>query len=114
MSELRMFLAFFFMGAGAVFTLVSVIGVFRFKFVLNRMHSSALADTCGLLFFITGLIILSGFNFTSIKLLIIVPLFWLTTPVSGHLLSNLVKNTMSEEVEKNTVQKELENKNDEG
>ena len=113
MSTLRAVLAFSCMGIGAVFILTSVIGVFRFKFVLNRMHSAALADTCGILFFIAGLAILSGFTFTTAKLLIIIPLFWLTSPISGHLLSNLVKNTMNDEVEKNTVQKELENKSKE-
>ena len=95
---------------GAVFMLISVIGVFRMKFVLNRMHSAALADTCGILFIIAGLMVLSGFTFMSLKLLLILVIFWLTSPVSGHLLSNMVKSTMSDEMAENLIEKELEKK----
>lgn len=108
MSTFRVIAAISLISIGAIFTLISVIGVFRFKFVLNRMHSAALADTCGLLFIIAGLIVMSGFTFMSLKLILVVVIFWLTSPVSGHLLSNLVKSTMEDEVDKNAVQKELE------
>ncbi len=108
MSTIRIVAAIALMSIGALFTLISVIGVFRLKFVLNRMHSAALADTCGILFIIIGLVVLSGFTFMSLKLILILVIFWITSPVSGHLLSNLVKSTMNEEVEKNAVQKELE------
>ena len=95
---------------GAVFMLISVLGVFRMKFVLNRMHSAALADTCGILFIIAGLMLLSGFTFMTLKLLLILVIFWLTSPVSGHLLSNMVKSTMGDEVASNVIEKELEKK----
>ena len=108
MSTLRAVLGIVFIGAGMVFSLLACIGVFRLKFVLNRMHAAALADTCGLFFTILGLCILSGFTFMTLKLVLILIVFWLTSPVSGHLLSDLIKNTMKKDVSGNTFQKELE------
>lgn len=35
------------MAAGLVFYIIQFIGVFRFKYVLNRMHAAAIGDTLG-------------------------------------------------------------------
>ena len=110
MTTFRVVLAIILMAIGMLFILLSVIGVFRMKFVMNRMHAAALGDTCGLLFMILGLITISGFTFTSLKLLGVLVLFWLTSPVSGHLLSNMVKSTMNSDLTVHADQKELENK----
>lgn len=110
MSTFRIILAIVLLSVGMLFILLSVIGVFRMKFVMNRMHAAALGDTCGLCFMILGLICIGGFTFTSLKLLGVLVLFWLTSPVSGHLLSNMVKSTMNSDLEVHAGQKELENK----
>ena len=110
MSTFRIIAAIVLLSVGMIFILLSVIGVFRMKFVMNRMHAAALGDTCGLLFMILGLICISGFTFTSLKLLGVLILFWLTSPVSSHLLSNMVKSTMNSDLEVHAGQKELENK----
>ena len=110
MSTFRVILAIVLLSVGMLFILLSVIGVFRMKFVMNRMHAAALGDTCGLLFMMLGLITISGFTFTSLKLLGVLILFWLTSPVSGHLLSNMVKSTMNSDLAVYAEQKELENK----
>ena len=109
MSTFRLILAIVLLSVGMFFILLSVIGVFRMKFVMNRMHAAALGDTCGLLFIISGLAVIAGFSFTALKLVGVLILFWLTSPVSGHLISNMVKTTMNPELERNTDQKELEN-----
>lgn len=36
------------MAAGLVFYIIQFIGVFRFKYVLNRMHAAAIGDDPGL------------------------------------------------------------------
>lgn len=105
---IRTIIAVILLSIGMIFSLISVLGVFRLKFALNRMHAAALGDTCGLLFSIAGLCLLSGFTFMTLKLIVILVVFWLTSPVSGHLISNLIKTTMKDELEKNTFQKELE------
>ena len=108
MSTVRIIIAIARMGTGMIFVLLSCIGVFRLKYALNRMHAAALADTCGILFLIAGLCVLSGFTFMTLKLILILVIFWLTRPISGHLISNMIKSTGKEELYKNASQKELE------
>lgn len=68
---------------------VQLIGVFKFKYVLNRMHAAAMGDTLGIGVSLAGLIILSGFNFTSLKMALIIVFLWLASPVSSHLIARL-------------------------
>lgn len=68
---------------------LELFGVYKFKYVLNRMHAAAMGDTLGLGAFLTGLILLSGFNITSVKLALIIVFLWLASPVASHLISRL-------------------------
>lgn len=68
---------------------IEMIGVFRFKYVLNRMHAAAMGDTLGIGFSLIGLIIMSGFNFTSLKLFFVVVFLWFSSPASSHLIARL-------------------------
>lgn len=78
---------FFILG---VFVYVTgVIGIYKFKYVLNKMHCGALGDTLGLLLIALGGIVYYGFTFASAKLVLIVVLFWFTSPVASHLISLL-------------------------
>lgn len=79
---------------------VAVIGTYRFKFVLNRMHAAAMNDTLAILFVILGLILINGFNFTSLKLFVILCFFWMASPVCSHLLARLEVSTDGEQVKK--------------
>ena len=74
---------------GVFIFLTSVIGIFRFRYVLNRMHAAALGDTLGIGISLTGLIIISGLNFTSLKMLLVIMFLWFASPVSSHLISRL-------------------------
>ena len=74
---------------GLAIFLVQVYGVFKFKYVLNRMHAAAMGDTLGIGVSLTGLILLSGFNVTSAKLGLVIVFLWLASPVSSHLISRL-------------------------
>lgn len=78
---------------------IEMIGVFRFKYVLNRMHAAAMGDTLGIGFSMVGLIIMSGFNFTSLKLLFVVVFLWFSSPASSHLIARL-EVTIDEEDER--------------
>lgn len=69
--------------------MLQIFGVFKFKYVLNRMHAAAMGDTLGIGVSLTGLILLSGFNFTSLKMALIIVFLWLASPVSSHLISRL-------------------------
>lgn len=89
--------------AGAVLMLcglgifvIEMIGVFRFKYILNRMHAAAIGDTLGIGFSLLGLILMSGWNFTSLKLMFVIVFLWFASPVSSHLISRLEVTTDEE------------------
>ena len=68
---------------------LQIFGVYKFKYVLNRMHAAAMGDTLGIGVSLTGLILLSGWNFTSLKMTLVIVFLWLASPVSSHLISRL-------------------------
>ncbi len=78
---------------------IEMVGVFRFKYVLNRMHAAAMGDTLGIGFSIVGLILMNGFNFISLKLFFVILFLWFSSPVSSHLIARL-EVTTDEEREK--------------
>lgn len=78
---------------GLIIFCIQLLGVFEFKYVLNRMHAAAMGDTLGLAASLAGLVILSGINFTSLKLGLIVVFLWLASPVSSHLIARLEVTT---------------------
>ena len=79
--------AFLICGLAIFFT--EVFGAFHFRYVLNRMHAAAMGDTLGIASCLIGLIIFSGINFTSLKLLLIIVFLWFASPVSSHVLARL-------------------------
>ena len=68
---------------------IQIFGVFKFKFVLNRMHAAAMGDTLGIGASLLGLMFLTGFNFTTLKMGLIIIFLWFASPVSSHLISRL-------------------------
>lgn len=82
--------------AGSIFLIIGIVifftelfGVFHFKYVLNRMHAAAMGDTLGISSCLIGLMIFSGLNFTTLKMLLILVFLWFASPVSSHVLSRL-------------------------
>ena len=55
---LRIGLAIVLMSLGAAVILISVVGLFRLKDVLERLHAGALTDTLGVLLIVAGLAVL--------------------------------------------------------
>lgn len=68
---------------------IGVIGVYRFDYVLNRMHAAAMGDTLGLLISMVALVVSAQDVFTALKLLLIVVFLWIASPVSSHLICRL-------------------------
>jgi len=89
MEWLRFAFSALFTIAGVLAFAVGTFGIYRFKFVMNRMHAAAILDTMGLLFVIVGLVIARGFTAVSWKLLLVVVFLWLTSPISSHLLAKM-------------------------
>ena len=74
---------------GLAFFIVEMVGVFRFRYVLNRMHAAAIGDTLGIGIVLLGLILIEGISFTSLKIGLVILFLWLASPVSSHLISRL-------------------------
>ncbi len=75
--------------SGLAIFIIELYGVFRFKYVLNRMHAAAMGDTLGLSLSLLGLMIFSGWNFTTLKIALIIVFLWFSSPVASHLLAKL-------------------------
>ena len=93
MENLRFVVSAILMGCGIAAIFLSVLGVFKFRFVMNRMHCAAIIDTTGLLFIVLSLIIAEGSAAFTPKLLIILALVWIGSPISSHLVGRLEIST---------------------
>lgn len=89
LEYLRFALSAALMACGLFVLMVGVVGVYRFRYVLNRMHAAAMNDTLGILFVLLSLIVAEGATFTSLKLVLVILMLWITSPVSSHLVCRL-------------------------
>ena len=89
MDAIRLIACAIFTVCGLCCLVSGVVGVFRFKYSLNRIHAAALMDTVGILLMLLGVICAIGFDVTSLKVLVVIGLLWLTSPVSGHLIGRM-------------------------
>ncbi|MBP5152514.1 MAG: monovalent cation/H(+) antiporter subunit G [Lachnospiraceae bacterium] len=95
---------------GVLVFITELIGVYRYKFTLDRMHFAGMGDTMGLLFITVGAILINGYNFTSLKLILVLVFFWFSSPVSSHQISRLVTDTDERLKDHCTVLNEEESK----
>lgn len=79
--------------AGLFVLAVGIIGQYRFRYVLNRMHAASMGDSLGLLMIVTGLCISSNDGWMIVKMLLIVAFFWVTSPTGTHLIARLEATT---------------------
>ena len=84
---------------GLLVFVIQLIGVYKFKYILNRMHAAGMGDTMGISLCLIGAMFIFGWSFTSLKIALIVAFLWLASPVSSHLISRL-EVTTNEELEK--------------
>lgn len=84
---IRFIIAAVFISAGVFVFAAATFGVFRFRYVLNRMHIAAQCDTMGTLLCCIGVMILSGFNFTTVKVILCIAFVWAASPLASHLIA---------------------------
>jgi len=99
MEWLRFILGVAFIIMGLLVFVIQLIGVYKFKYVLNRMHAAGMGDTMGLSLCLLGAMFLLGISFTTLKLALVAAFLWLASPVSSHLISRM-EVTTNEELEK--------------
>ena len=99
MEIVRFILGVTFILMGLLVFVLQLIGVFKFKYILNRMHAAGMGDTMGLSLCLIGTMFLFGWSFTSLKIALIIAFLWMASPVSSHLISRL-EVTTNEDLEK--------------
>ena len=110
----------FFVLSSVFMIFCGILGVYKYKYVLNRMNAAALIDTLALLLMNIGLIISTIYRYAStgefssstiltvFKIFLIVIVMWLTSPISGHLISKLEYVTNEKIEEEIKINKEEE------
>lgn len=89
MSEIRLILGSVLLFLGVITTLIAILGVFRFRFIMNRMHCAAMIDTLGIALILVGLMVLTGRLDYIPKLAMLMVLLWIGSPIASHLVSRL-------------------------
>lgn len=72
------------------FFLVGTVGLIRMPDSLTRLHATTKCDTLGAGLAFLALIVNSGLNATSLKLLIIIIFIWITNPSAAHVIGKAV------------------------
>lgn len=88
-ENIRLVLAAFFLLAGIISAAISILGVFRFHFVMNRMHCAAILDTVSMTLIFAGLILLSWDMQYIPKLLAALLMLWVGSPAASHLVGKM-------------------------
>ena len=108
----RFIVAAVLIAAGLFIFAVATVGVFKFKYVLNRMHIAAQSDTLGLMLVLAGVAVLTGFTFTTLKIVVIIVLFWMTGPVASHMLAKMEIDAQEKDDKKQFEVNDLEDEDD--
>ena len=88
-DTIRFILTAALIGSGLVCIFFAILGVFKFRFVMNRMHCAAIIDTLGVAFVVAGLLV-SGVGMEYIpKLACILLILWVGSPIASHLVGRL-------------------------
>ena len=74
---------------GLAILATAVFGVFKFDYVLNRMHAAAMGDTLGLMLCLLSLTVSALDVWMAFKLILIICFLWLASPVGSHLIARL-------------------------
>jgi multicomponent Na+:H+ antiporter subunit G len=77
-------------GSGVIFLLVASIGVLRLPGFFLRLHAASLARTLGLSAMLLGVAFQAWNGVTTLRVLAILGLFFLTGPLAAHMLGRAV------------------------
>lgn len=75
------------MVGGLFFLLTGALGIIRMPDVFTRMHAAGMTDTMGAGLMLLGLATQTGEGAVVLRLLLILVLLWLTSPVATHALA---------------------------
>ncbi len=84
---IRLIIATPFLALAAFIFFSEVLGFYKFKYVMNRMHAAAMGDTLGIGSIVIAVAVLTGELTATLKLLLIIIFMFLTGPVVTHLIA---------------------------
>ena len=87
MSVVADVLTWVFLLTGALFTLIGGIGVLRMPDLFARLHASGVSDMLGAGFVLIGLMFQTGWSLATVKLLLLLGFFALTSPTAAHVVA---------------------------
>lgn len=90
---IRFFIVIAFLLFGMSIFFLEIFGVYRFRFVLNRMQIAATGDTLGIGLCLIGLMIANGWDATTAKMALVIVFLWCASPVSSHMIARLEYTT---------------------
>ncbi len=79
---------------GGLFVLAAgVLGQYRFRTPLNRLHAASMCDTLGLLSLLIGLSISADDGWIVLKFALTMIFLWIASPTASHLIARLEATT---------------------
>lgn len=84
---IRTILAGLFLAFALFIFFSEVVGFYKFKYVMNRMHAAAMGDTLGIASVLIAVAILTGELVPILKLILVLVFMFLTGPVVTHLIA---------------------------
>ncbi|NLI20669.1 MAG: monovalent cation/H(+) antiporter subunit G [Clostridiales bacterium] len=82
-----------FLTLGLFVLAVGIVGQYRFRYVLNRMHAASMGDSLGILLVVVGLCLSCGDGWMILKMLLMVVFLWIASPTGSHLIARLEATT---------------------
>lgn len=90
---IRFVIAAVLMLGGVISAGISILGVYRFKFVMNRMHCAAILDTVAMAGIVGGLMVATGNMQYIPKLFAALLVLWISSPAASHLVGRMEMTT---------------------
>lgn len=84
---IRLWIAIPFLALAVFIFFSELLGFYKFKYVMNRMHAAAMGDTLGIGSVVIAVAVLTGGLSATLKLVLILLFMFLTGPVLTHLLA---------------------------
>ena len=86
---LREIISYFMMSIGAIFAIITVIGLIRFPDVYTRIHAAAVVLTISGVFMTIGIAIYVWQFYLSLKILLISLFFLISNPMTTHAIARV-------------------------
>ena len=80
-------LSWIFIGAGSVFVIIGGVGMLRLPDFYTRIHAAGITDTMGSWLILVGLMLQSGWNLVTAKLVFLMFFMVATSPLASHALA---------------------------